>query len=290
MTMRSFAPSKMFMGKSRGMSGTHRLCSASQWRCPGPAKHCANQSRRRSFISFSSSGNGSTSRPIVMNAVSASSVTFQSLWLMTRLTSGPIRISSNSSADGSPIVVAGVPPDYFSATTGQLWGNPLYNWERMGADGFSGGSSACAATLKTVGHRAHRSLSRFCGLLGNSRRVTRPLSGAVGLMLQAGNCSPAIREALGRLPIIAEDLGVITPEVEQLRDDFAFPGMRILQFAFSSDPQCQDLPHNYQANVVAYTGTHDNDTTVGWFQSVAGEGSTRDGSRSSANGTLRLSI
>jgi 4-alpha-glucanotransferase len=86
----------------------------------------------------------------------------------------------------------------------------------------------------------------------------------------------AIRDALGELPIIAEDLGVITPEVEKLRDDFGFPGMRILQFAFSSDTKNHDLPHNYHPNVVVYTGTHDNDTTVGWFNSVAGEGSTRD--------------
>src|SRR2546423_7056355 len=86
----------------------------------------------------------------------------------------------------------------------------------------------------------------------------------------------AIREALGELPIIAEDLGVITPDVEKLREDFGFPGMRILQFAFSSDAKNIDLPHNYHPNVVVYTGTHDNDTTVGWFNSVAGEGSTRD--------------
>src|ERR1043165_6838841 len=85
----------------------------------------------------------------------------------------------------------------------------------------------------------------------------------------------AIRNALGELPIIAEDLGVITPDVEKLRDDFGFPGMRVLQFAFSSDTKNIDLPHNYHQNVVVYTGTHDNDTTVGWFNSVAGEGSTR---------------
>jgi 4-alpha-glucanotransferase len=78
------------------------------------------------------------------------------------------------------------------------------------------------------------------------------------------------------LPIIAEDLGVITPDVEALRDDFGFPGMRILQFGFGSDTKNKDLPHNYHKNVVVYTGTHDNDTAVGWFSSVAGAGSTRD--------------
>ncbi|MBA2527363.1 MAG: 4-alpha-glucanotransferase, partial [Pyrinomonadaceae bacterium] len=85
----------------------------------------------------------------------------------------------------------------------------------------------------------------------------------------------AIGAALGKLPIIAEDLGVITPDVVALRDGFGFPGMRILQFAFGGDTTNIDLPHNYERNVVAYTGTHDNDTTVGWFSSVPGEGSTR---------------
>src|SRR5262249_5543857 len=85
----------------------------------------------------------------------------------------------------------------------------------------------------------------------------------------------SLRTALGDLLTIAEDLGVIPPDVVKLRDDFGFPGMRILQFAFSSDTKNIDLPHNYTPNVVVYTGTHDNDTTVGWFKSVAGEGSTR---------------
>jgi 4-alpha-glucanotransferase len=85
----------------------------------------------------------------------------------------------------------------------------------------------------------------------------------------------AIGNALGELPIIAEDLGVITPEVDQLRDDFGFPGMRVLQFAFGGDAHDLHLPHNYHQNVVVYTGTHDNDTTLGWFQSTAGADSTR---------------
>ena len=86
----------------------------------------------------------------------------------------------------------------------------------------------------------------------------------------------AIKNALGDLPIIAEDLGVITPDVEALRDDFDLPGMRILQFGFGGDTKNLDLPHNYIRNCVVYTGTHDNDTTVGWYTSVAGAGSTRD--------------
>jgi 4-alpha-glucanotransferase len=85
-----------------------------------------------------------------------------------------------------------------------------------------------------------------------------------------------LRNTLGELPIIAEDLGVITPDVEALRDDFGFPGMRVLQFAFRGDCKTIDLPHNYIPNCVVYTGTHDNDTTVGWFHSKAGKGSTRN--------------
>src|SRR5207237_5924510 len=83
----------------------------------------------------------------------------------------------------------------------------------------------------------------------------------------------------GDLPFWAEDLGVITPDVEELRDGFGFPGMRILQFAFGGDAKNHDLPHNYIKNCVAYTGTHDNDTTAGWFSSATGEGSTRDDSQ-----------
>jgi 4-alpha-glucanotransferase len=86
----------------------------------------------------------------------------------------------------------------------------------------------------------------------------------------------ALENAIGDLPFWAEDLGVITPDVEELRDSFGFPGMRILQFAFGGDAKNLDLPHNYIKNSIVYTGTHDNDTTIGWFHSHAGAGSTRD--------------
>jgi 4-alpha-glucanotransferase len=176
--------------------------------------------------------------------------------------------------DGSPIVVAGVPPDYFSKT-GQLWGNPLYDWDRMLADGFKWWIERVRATLQTVDIVR---IDHFRGFVacweipGGDRTAER------GHWVEAPGRELfiAIRNALGELPIIAEDLGVITPEVENLRDDFGFPGMRILQFAFSSDTKNHDLPHNYHPNVVVYTGTHDNDTTLGWFNSVAGAGSTRD--------------
>ncbi|HYY59315.1 MAG TPA: 4-alpha-glucanotransferase [Pyrinomonadaceae bacterium] len=175
---------------------------------------------------------------------------------------------------GSPLVVAGVPPDYFSAT-GQLWGNPLYNWDHMRADGFRWWIARVEATLQTVDILRidhFRGFAACWEIPGGDKTAER------GRWVEAPGRElfTAIRQASGELPIIAEDLGVITPDVEALRDDFGFPGMRILQFAFSSDSKNQDLPHNYHPNVVVYTGTHDNDTTVGWFKSEAGSGSTRD--------------
>lgn len=176
-------------------------------------------------------------------------------------------------ADGRPIVVAGVPPDYFSAT-GQFWGNPLYNWERMLADGFRWWIERVRASLQTVDIAR---IDHFRGFAACWEIPGGDITAERGRWVEAPGRElfTAIRKALGELPIIAEDLGVITPDVERLRDGFGFPGMRILQFGFSSDTKNIDLPHNYHRNVVVYTGTHDNDTTVGWFNSVAGAGSTR---------------
>ena len=176
-------------------------------------------------------------------------------------------------SDLTPTVVAGVPPDYFSKT-GQYWGNPLFDWERMLADGFKWWIARVRAALQMVDTARidhFRGFAACWEIPGGDQTAER------GRWAEAPGRElfTAIRAALGELPIIAEDLGVITPDVEKLRDDFGFPGMRILQFAFSSDTKNIDLPHNYHRNVVVYTGTHDNDTTVGWFNSVAGEGSTR---------------
>jgi 4-alpha-glucanotransferase len=175
--------------------------------------------------------------------------------------------------NGKPLVVAGVPPDYFSST-GQLWGNPLYNWERMQADGFEWWIERVRATLTVVDIARvdhFRGFAACWEIPGGDKTAER------GQWVEAPGRKlfTAIRKTLGELPIIAEDLGVITPDVVALREEFGFPGMRILQFGFGSDSKNIDLPHNYVPNVVAYTGTHDNDTTVGWFESVAGEGSTR---------------
>ncbi|HEY0384725.1 MAG TPA: 4-alpha-glucanotransferase [Pyrinomonadaceae bacterium] len=175
---------------------------------------------------------------------------------------------------GNPVVVAGVPPDYFSAT-GQLWGNPIYNWERMRADGFQWWLKRVRATLEIydivrIDH--FRGFAASWEVPGADRTAER----GRWVQVPGRELFAAIKSALGDLPIIAEDLGVITPDVEALRDDFGFPGMRILQFGFGGDSLNLDLPHNYIRNIVVYTGTHDNDTIAGWFESEAGAGSTRD--------------
>jgi 4-alpha-glucanotransferase len=175
---------------------------------------------------------------------------------------------------GNPLVVAGVPPDYFSAT-GQLWGNPIYNWDRMLQDGFRWWIERVRATLETfdivrVDH--FRGFAASWEIPGGDKTAER----GRWVEVPGRELFSAIKNALGELPIIAEDLGVITPDVEALRDGFGLPGMRILQFAFGGDTRNLDLPHNYIKNCVVYTGTHDNDTTVGWFTSVAGAGSTRN--------------
>ena len=175
--------------------------------------------------------------------------------------------------DGSPIVVAGVPPDYFSET-GQYWGNPIFNWEVMLADGFKWWIERVRAALQMADIVR---VDHFRGFAACWEIPGSDKTAAHGRWVDAPGRElfSAIRDALGKLPIIAEDLGVITPEVEQLRDEFGFPGMRVLQFGFGGDAKNRDLPHNYHHNVVAYTGTHDNDTTVGWFNGVDLEGSTR---------------
>jgi 4-alpha-glucanotransferase len=175
---------------------------------------------------------------------------------------------------GNPLVVAGVPPDYFSAT-GQYWGNPIYNWDRMLADGFRWWIERVRATLgifDIVRIDHFRGFAASWEIPGGDKTAER----GAWVNVPGREMFTAIKQALGDLPIIAEDLGVITPDVEALRDDFGLPGMRILQFAFGGDTLNHDLPHNYIKNSVVYTGTHDNDTTVGWFTSVAGEGSTRN--------------
>jgi 4-alpha-glucanotransferase len=175
---------------------------------------------------------------------------------------------------GHPTAVAGVPPDYFSET-GQLWGNPLYRWDAMQKNGFAWWLSRIRYALQQF------DLIRLDHFRGFEAfwEVPAGAATAAGGRWVAGPGESFFRKILadlGEVPLIAEDLGVITPAVAALRDEFGFPGMRILQFAFGDDPQAPTFqPHNFPRNCVVYTGTHDNDTTVGWFRSQAGEGSTR---------------
>ena len=176
--------------------------------------------------------------------------------------------------DGRPRVVAGVPPDYFSAT-GQLWGNPIYAWEAHAKSGYVWWIARFRRAMEMLDMIR---LDHFRGFeayyeipAGDTTAVNGSWVKGPGAPLFA-----ALRNVLGELPIVAENLGVITPAVEALRKEFGFPGMAILQFAFGNDPQAPDFkPHNYPHHLVAYTGTHDNDTVAGWWNSKPGTGSIR---------------
>ncbi|HET7220564.1 MAG TPA: 4-alpha-glucanotransferase [Vicinamibacterales bacterium] len=177
--------------------------------------------------------------------------------------------------DGRPSVVAGVPPDYFSAT-GQLWGNPHYRWDVLERSGYAWWVERFRALLE---HVDRIRIDHFRGFVA-AWEVPRDAPTAVGGRWVTGPGAALfdrVRSALRaeRLPFVAENLGVITPEVEALRERFDWPGMAILQFAFGTDPQAPDFkPHNYPRNRVVYTGTHDNDTTAGWWSGDVGH-STR---------------
>jgi len=161
-----------------------------------------------------------------------------------------------------PRVVAGVPPDYFSKT-GQLWGNPHYDWEAMRKTGYAWWLARLRATLNLVDVVR---LDHFRGFLAAWQVPAEEETAIVGEWVPgpAGHLFARLKSELGDLPLIAEDLGEITPDVFALRDELGLPGMKILQFAFDK-PTNPFLPHNYPANCVAYTGTHDNDTTRGWY-------------------------
>ena len=167
---------------------------------------------------------------------------------------------------GKPTVVAGVPPDYF-ARTGQLWGNPLYRWEVHARDGYTWWLERIKASLGLVDVIR---IDHFRGFAGYWEVPGTAKTAETGCWMPGPGKDffQSIRLSLCDLPIIAEDLGVITPDVEDMRDSFELPGMRILQFGFDSTPQDPFLPHNYPVNCVVYTGTHDNDTVLGWYKRV----------------------
>jgi len=169
---------------------------------------------------------------------------------------------------GRPTVVAGVPPDYFSAT-GQRWGNPLYDWDWIEAEGFDWWHRRIAHQWQLYdqlridhfrGFEACWEIPGYEETAINGRWIKVP----------GDEMFASLLARFGTQPIIAEDLGIITDEVTELRKKYGFPGMVILQFAFDSGPDNPYLPHNHHEDSVVYTGTHDNDTTVGWFNSLAG--------------------
>jgi 4-alpha-glucanotransferase len=168
-----------------------------------------------------------------------------------------------------PAVVAGVPPDYFS-NTGQLWGNPLYNWDAHKSSGYAWWMARLRAALGQVDRVR---LDHFRGFEAYWEVPAGQPTAEKGRWVKAPGADflNVLRLHLGDLPLIAEDLGVITPEVRQLRKQFDLPGMRILQFAFGGAFERRFLPHRHVRNSVVYTGTHDNDTTRGWYESLTAD-------------------
>jgi len=176
--------------------------------------------------------------------------------------------------DGTAKFVAGVPPDYFSVT-GQRWGNPLYDWDKHIATNFAWWKTRLKKVLTQVdvlridhfrGFAAYWEIPGDEETAVNGRWVNAP----------GDALFDALKADMGEAPIIAEDLGLITKDVVELRDKHGFPGMRVMQFAFGADALAEDyIPENYPDESVAYTGTHDNDTVLGLFRSEAGEGTTR---------------
>ncbi|MGA2903817.1 MAG: 4-alpha-glucanotransferase [Candidatus Korobacteraceae bacterium] len=176
--------------------------------------------------------------------------------------------------DGKPRVVAGVPPDYFSAT-GQLWGNPIYCWAAHARTGYAWWIARFRRALEMLDMVR---LDHFRGFEAYYEIPAGEVTAVNGAWVKGPGAAlfEALKATLGDLPIIAENLGVITPQVEALRKQFDFPGMAILQFAFGNDPQAPNFkPHNYIRHLVAYSGTHDNDTVVSWWNNGTGTDSIR---------------
>jgi len=177
--------------------------------------------------------------------------------------------------EGRPTVVAGVPPDYFSPT-GQRWGNPLYRWPAHEAEDFRWWIARVRQALRLCDLLR---IDHFRGFAAYWEIPAEEPTAVRGRWVPAPGEKLFARmgEALGSLPILAEDLGVITPDVEELRDKFGFPGMRVLQFAFDGKPDNPHLPENFppHGRVVVYPGTHDNDTALGWYRSLGKEEKSR---------------
>ncbi len=168
---------------------------------------------------------------------------------------------------GTPVFVAGVPPDYFSET-GQLWGNPLYRWDAHEKTGYAWWIRRMQYALCNFDQVRIDHFRGFAQYWEIPATETTAMNGR-WMPGPGAKLFEAFQAAFPDLPVIAEDLGVITPDVAELRDRFNLPGMRILQFAFAEDRSNYFLPHNYITNTIAYTGTHDNDTLIGWWNTVS---------------------
>ena len=168
-----------------------------------------------------------------------------------------------------PTLVGGVPPDYFSKT-GQLWGNPLYDWNKMKLNGYAWWMARLHFNLRMFDLVR---IDHFRGLESFWAVPVEEKTAVNGSWMKANGDEmlQLLQQQIGSLPIVAEDLGLITEEVDQLRKKYSLPGMKVLQFAFSDEADNPHLPHNYTGDFVAYTGTHDNDTTTGWLQSLSKE-------------------
>jgi 4-alpha-glucanotransferase len=169
-------------------------------------------------------------------------------------------------AQGQPLTVTGVPPDYFCAE-GQLWGNPQYNWQRLRETGFDWWLQRFDSA---AGHFDIARIDHFRALQAYWEIPASAVSARQGRWVEAPGREllQAVRQRYPQLKLVSENLGVITPEVEALRAEFALPGMLILQFAFDGSPDNPYLNHRHRRNDIVYTGTHDNDTTLGWFESL----------------------
>ena len=168
-----------------------------------------------------------------------------------------------------PTEVGGVPPDYFSKT-GQLWGNPVFNWPRLKERDYDWWMARLHFNLNLFNLVR---IDHFRGLEAYWSVPAKEKTAINGKWIPAfgQEMLAKLQSQIGELPLIAEDLGFITPEVHALREEFWLPGMKVLQFAFTTDAANKHLPHNFEDDFIVYTGTHDNDTTLGWFQSVKGE-------------------
>jgi len=175
--------------------------------------------------------------------------------------------------EARPISVAGVPPDYFSAD-GQLWGNPLYDWAQARRDGFAFWRARFASQLARFDLVR---IDHFRGLAGYWSVPAGARTAREGEWVPAPGAEllAALRADAGDLPVVAEDLGLITPDVDALRHAYALPGMRVLQFGFDGSPGNPHLAYNFARDTVAYTGTHDNDTVRGWYDGLDGQTAAR---------------